>query len=45
MDKEWDMLSELEKMVALDMLLTGYDHESFADVNEYWTEIIAQWNE
>lgn len=45
MDREWDMMSELEKMIALDMVEAGYNYEEKADVNEYWTEIISTWKE
>jgi hypothetical protein len=45
MDRDWDMMSELEKMAALDMVESGYNYEDKADVNEYWTEIISTWKE
>ena len=34
-------MSELEKLVALDMLREGYDYVDLADVNEYWHERLA----
>lgn len=34
----WDSMSELEQLIALDMIANGYDHNNVADVNEYWME-------
>jgi hypothetical protein len=39
------VMSELEKMVAVDMILEGYDYYSKADINEYWNERLNTWTE
>jgi hypothetical protein len=31
-------MSDLEKMVAIEMLYAGYDYMDKADVEEYWSE-------
>ena len=38
-------MSELERLVAIDMIEFGYDFTNPADVDEYWTEIINTWTE
>lgn len=32
------MMSDLEKLVALDMIELGYDFQEIADIQEFWTE-------
>lgn len=39
------MMSDLEKMVALDMIELGYDFQDKADINEFWMEQFRQWTE
>ena len=38
-------MSELEKMVAVDMIIQGYDYYNKADINEYWNERLNTWTE
>lgn len=42
---KWDTMSELEKMVAHDMIQAGYDYLDPADIQEFWREIVATWTE
>lgn len=36
--KESTKLSDLEKLVAIDMYLNGFDYEIESQVNDYWME-------
>ena len=40
-----DVMSDLEKLVAVDMILAGYSYYEKADINEYWNERLNTWTE